>query len=72
MHRAAAAPVVAVFAGQEVLVDEVAAQRGVVVMESAEHRVNLGLAVAPAGLEGLGDAVEQQQSLTEVRPGSLG
>jgi hypothetical protein len=39
----------------------------VVVVESAQHPVNLGLAVASAGLEGLRDAVEQQQPLSLAR-----
>src|SRR5579859_2402156 len=59
-NGAAGAPVDAVGgAGEEVLVDQVAAQGAVVVEDGLEDLVHHRLGVAAAGLEGLGQLIEQ-------------
>jgi histidinol-phosphatase len=60
--RAAGAPVGAVGgAGEQILVDEVTAQRCVVVVDGLEDLVDSEFLVAATGLEGLRDLVEQEQ-----------
>src|SRR5690349_14950432 len=54
-HGAAGAPVLSVCPGQELLVDQIAAQRGVVGVQHAQKIVDLALWVPQAGLECLGD-----------------
>ena len=65
--RAADAPVLAAGPVEQALVDEVAAQRRGVGVPRAEDQVDLALAVAPPGLELLGQPVEHDQPLAVRR-----
>src|SRR6476619_3476415 len=55
--RAAAAPVLAVRPGQELLVDQIPAQRGVVAVDRPQEQADPALVIANAGLERLRDHV---------------
>jgi hypothetical protein len=63
IYGAAAAPVDAGLARQETLVDQVAAEGGVVVAQGLQDVVDRGFGIAMARLERLRDAVEQQTAL---------
>src|SRR5205823_96110 len=60
---AAGAPVEAVFAGEEVLVDQVPADRDVVVVPGAQDRVDGAFRVPEAGLEAGGDVLQDDPPL---------
>jgi hypothetical protein len=59
-NGAAAAPVLPFGPGQEVLVDEIPAQRGEVVVQGRQELADLALWVAHPWLKGLSDHVKQQ------------
>jgi hypothetical protein len=76
VYGAAAAPVDAGLAGHEALVDQVAAERGVVVAQDLQDVVDRGFGIAMARLERLRDAVEQEAAFgpaaRQLRPGGPG
>src|SRR4051794_9015138 len=63
VDEAAGPPVLPVVPGEELLVDEVAPQRRVIVMEPCDDLVHLALGVPPADVELQRDPVEDDQSL---------